>query len=389
MEQCTLYLTLGSAADLPSLVEERFSGWSVTVDGPVITVAKKKFFSKQRIVFSVKSREADGEAFDGMMHSMHAFYAAIPTEKEAVKSMLLAQLQVFTVTAGVVADKDMDDETFGRVIGIAEAGNGLVLLPPADLYTPSGDMVFNAQGESDLDSHKVFAPSDLLDRQTAVTEEGLERRERTNALLESQGVPVCASLPPIVGDRDYTPRTKEEVAERTIAIMTAAVFAECAGSQGIEKAREIAGIIMEQYGSEPFLSPAEREFVTDPGPEGQDVTNFSWRYECAWVGLWALGFVDELSYPDGICDVPALAGIIRECGSFETFLARSALRSPAAILDAADRIYRYDWACADARVRGAEAPANLMPGVVMERHRMLNWLVRYMDAGWDEVRTDT
>ena len=59
------------------------------------------------------------------------------------------------------------------------------------------------------------------------------------------------------------------------------------------------------------------------------------------------------------------------------------------ILDEADRIYRYDWACADARIKGRDAPAGLDPGVVVERHRMFNWLIRYMDAAWDDVRTDT
>jgi hypothetical protein len=200
---------------------------------------------------------------------------------------------------------------------------------------------------------------------------------------------VCATLPPIVGDENYVPRSKEEVAKRTLNILTAAVFGELFQSEGLESARETVRSIMDQYGTEPLLSPGERAFVFSPDPARQEALDFAWRYECAWVGLWALGFVDDLSYPDGICDVSGMADIVRACGSFPAFAARASLRSPGEILDQADIIYRYDWACVDARINGRDAPAGLMPGVVMERHRMLNWLTRYMDADWDDVSTDT
>ena len=56
-----------------------------------------------------------------------------------------------------------------------------------------------------------------------------------------------------------------------------------------------------------------------------------------------------------------------------------------------DRIYGLaeNLGAADARIKGRDAPAGLDPGVVVERHRMFNWLIRYMDAAWDDVRTDT
>lgn len=58
------------------------------------------------------------------------------------------------------------------------------------------------------------------------------------------------------------------------------------------------------------------------------------------------------------------------------------------ILDEADLIYRLDWACVDARIKGNEAPASLNADVVVERHMALNWLIGY-DDDWDNVSTDT
>ena len=370
------------------LLARLFSGWSLENSGDTLIAARRKLLSRQRIAFHLKSRDADGASFTEMMRGMHDFFAAIPTDKESLKQSLLAQIKVFTLCVGVVADKDMDDATFGAVMTVAGEGHGLIFLPPADLYTADGATVFNADGESDFDSWTVTAPAALLVPPKA-TASGEERKERNNTRLAAEGVPVCAALPPIVGDAAYLPRSVEEVARRTLGILLTSVFAELVSSRGVEAARESIADLLERYGAQEFLSPGERAFISGPAPEGKSLADFTWRYECAWVGLWALGLVDTLAYPRAVCDVGGMAAMVRDCGDYPGFLRSCRLRAPSRILDEADRTYRYDWACADARVNGRDVPAGLDPGVVVERHRMFNWLIRYMDADWDDVRTDT
>lgn len=41
---------------------------------------------------------------------------------------------------------------------------------------------------------------------------------------------------------------------------------------------------------------------------------FSWRYECYWVLLWAPGFIEALNRPDEICDVMKAVGILHDNG---------------------------------------------------------------------------
>lgn len=388
MQQCTLYMTLASRDDFFPLLARLLSGWSLENRGGTLIAARRKLLSRQRIAFHLKSRDADGASFTEMMRGMHDFFAAIPTDKESLKQSLLAQIRVFTLCVGVVADKDMDDATFGAVMTVAGEGHGLIFLPPADLYTADGATVFNADGESDFDSWTVTAPAALLVPPKA-TASGEERKERNNTRLAAEGVPISASLPPIVGDAAYLPRSVEEVARRTLGILLTSVFAELVSSRGMEAARESIADLLERYGAQEFLSPGERAFISGPAPDEQSLADFTWRYECAWVGLWALGFVDTLAYPGAICDVGGMAAMVRDCGDYPGFLRSCRLRAPSRILDEADRIYRYDWACADARIKGRDAPAGLDPGVVVERHRMFNWLIRYMDAAWDDVRTDT
>ena len=388
MQQCTLYMTLASRDDFFPLLARLLSGWSLENRGDTLIAARRKLLSRRHIAFHLKSRDVDGASFTEMMQGMHDFFAAIPTDKESLKQSLLAQIKVFTLCVGVVADKDMDDATFGAVMTVAGEGHGLIFLPPADLYAADGATVFNADGESDFDSWTVTAPAALLVPPKA-TASGEERKERNNTRLAAEGVPISASLPPIVGDAAYLPRSVEEVAQRTLGILLTSVFAELVSSRGVEAARASIADLLEQYSARDFLSPGERAFISGPAPEGRSLADFTWRSDCAWVGLWALGLGDTLAYPGAVCDVGGMAAMVRGCGDYPGFLRSCRLRAPSQILDEADRIYRYDWACADARIKGRDAPAGLDPGVVVERHRMFNWLIRYMDAAWDDVRTDT
>ena len=61
--------------------------------------------------------------------------------------------------------------------------------------------------------------------------------------------------------------------------------------------------------------------------------------------LWALGYIENIDYPDHICDVPKACAFLREVDSFQEFLKNSKLKNKDQILDEADLIYRYDWAC--------------------------------------------
>ncbi len=65
------------------------------------------------------------------------------------------------------------------------------------------------------------------------------------------------------------------------------------------------------------------------------------------------------------------------------------MRRKSEILDQADLILRFHWACREAQINGEQTPGGLNDDVVIERHRALNWLIRYMDRDWDDVTTDT
>lgn len=205
------------------------------------------------------------------------------------------------------------------------------------------------------------------------------RKAWAEDLLIEAGVPVNKHLPCIEGQAETTLRSAREVADRLLALAIVAVKGE-----GLEHDR-VLQLATERQAWDLFTAK-EAAFIRDPSPSEHDRIQFVWRYEAAWVLLWALDpDAGPLPYPDSICDVPLLAQTVRDTPD----LAISGLQSANNILNEADLIYRCHWAVRQASIDGTEPPAGLDPGVVMERHYALNWLIGYMDQDWDDISTDT
>jgi hypothetical protein len=213
------------------------------------------------------------------------------------------------------------------------------------------------------------------------SDEAFQRKGRSEAILHRDGVRINLHLPVIETQEEARLRSTQEVAYRALSLLAVALKGE-----GLEQ--QLVETLVGRYGLAPYFTPKEAVFIENAAPSQSDRSQFSWRYEAAWVLLWALGYLEELGKPSTICDVPKAVTIMHERSTAQ-FVADANLRSLEQVLDEADLIYRYDWAVVDARVNDKPSPAGLEPGVVQERHHALNWLIGYMDQDWDNVSTDT
>lgn len=240
-----------------------------------------------------------------------------------------------------------------------------------------------------LCSYAASANPSLEERKEAISSmseidpspEQLSRKLRSEQVLGEEGVPFIEHLPVIESSVDAQIRSEDDVELRALCLVFVAVKGEGLDHETVKK-------LIATYGLEPHLTPQERAFINDPEPSQHDRVQFVWRYESAWVLLWALGFIDELPRPDQIADVPRLTRIVGD-RTTESFREAAVLRDVKQILDQADLIYRYHWAVVDARISGEEPPSGLDSSVVYERHYALNWLISYMGQDWDDVSTDT
>jgi hypothetical protein len=178
-------------------------------------------------------------------------------------------------------------------------------------------------------------------------------------------------------------RGQDAVVDRGLALLIVTIKGNGLEQSGVVQARARLGI------APSFFTPKEVAFLRDEHPDPTTKAQFAWRSESLYVMQWALGFAPALGRPGKRADSDQVVSLIAKHKGPKRFREDARLRSTKELLDETDLIYRYDWACVDARANGRPAPTGVDCEVVTERHRALNWLIGYLGQDWDKVRTDT
>ena len=225
---------------------------------------------------------------------------------------------------------------------------------------------------------------------------GLQRKERSEKILNKHNIRINTELP-VIEDKDAI-KSPEEILKRAVTALFAAQIAmDCLNSETeVEESADFFGGMLENFGLENETTPDEKKFfaLTDtnaPKPNVNEANRMARRIEMVIPLLWACGIVtDDLPYPDKPSDFIEQARMIASCDNFGELMQNVRMRKTSEILDKADLIYRMDWACADARVKGETPSGNLNSDVVCEQHKGLNWIICANDAeNWDKVKSHT
>ena len=208
------------------------------------------------------------------------------------------------------------------------------------------------------------------------------------------------SGPLFVGDdNEVNIQPPDEVARRAMVLWAVGLRAE-----GVSQ-DECLGIV-QQLDLWKSISPSEKVFLENKNPSDDECRQLVWRLESIWVLMWALGYIEQLDWPGGMCNVPKLTGLIGPHEADTEFITSARLRPASQILDAQDLIMRIHWAIRDAYLhQGGMLPLGLDWSqddswnpvtlsvevlVVEQRHHTLNWLVKFLNPeSWDDVETPT
>ena len=217
----------------------------------------------------------------------------------------------------------------------------------------------------------------------SATSDQIERRKKSEVLCKSKNIPVYKNPNSMFAEPEekVTLRLKDEVVDRALALVYLGLKSEGLEQKHLDKMNK-------DFNISEKLTNTEKEYALSSNPTEQQKVNANWRYESLHVLLWSLSFIDSLEYPNKMCNVAEDVKIIYELGE-QKFREQAKLRSKKEILDQADLILRYNWACVNARVKNENAPSELNSSIVYERHYSLNWLIKYMNQDWDNVTTDT
>jgi Domain of unknown function (DUF4272) len=225
-----------------------------------------------------------------------------------------------------------------------------------------------------------------------------KRAARSFDALRQRAVPVYSGPLFVEDENEVKIQPASEVARRVLVLWAIELRAE-----GMPQAEAVGPI--ERLDLWISVSPSEKAFLQNENPSPDECQQLVWRLESIWVLMWALGYIEELDWPSGMCDVPKLAGLVSPHEDDPGFITSARLRPTSEILDAQDLIMRIHWAIRDAYLLGGMIPEDLhwseqseyVPvtmsaavGVVEQRHYTLNWLVNFLEPeDWDHVDTPT
>lgn len=136
-------------------------------------------------------------------------------------------------------------------------------------------------------------------------------------------------------------------------------------------------------------SPKERSFLQSKKPTNKQLINASWRVEALYLLLWALRLIPSLDVGQTPSEQFRLTELLPFMGPTSEFINNSELRREDEIYELNEKIYEAHWAVRDARINSKSSPKDIDPGVIMERHYGINWLMGYCGQSWDNVTTDT
>lgn len=234
-------------------------------------------------------------------------------------------------------------------------------------------------------------------KQAFANNPGRLRKERSEKFLNKMNIKINPQLPVIGDENEAKIKSPEKALGRAVTALFASQIAMDCLNEGadIRESAAFFGEMLARFGLTEEPTPDEKAFfaLADENvsaPPQETAGNMAWRIEMTVPLLWALGIVKELGYPDKVSEYIAEAREIVSCKNFDELMTLVDMRTPLKILDKADLLFRMDWACVDARLKGIDPSGNLNPDVVVEQHKGLNWLIGAFDAeDWDNVKPHT
>ncbi len=267
---------------------------------------------------------------------------------------------------------ELDDAAFAALAQWAEQANAVCVLADGSVRDPQGRVLIS-QGELAIDD----------DAQVPYPPNALQRRAQQLALLTAQGIRVPPSLPPVPGEAEARVRDAAVVSQRMPALFALALRAEMLAAGDTPPS-------LDKVDARLPASPQRCRRRSAPCSPRLRRTCRRWPTSAGatkgWLccnGPWALRTRCRNRPSCALCRWPHSVHWI-------TRKPRRTLLPLPELLDALDRHLRLHGAVRQAGQPGQPAvPADIVPGVVYERHYALNWLLHFEDAERDEVDTPT
>ena len=336
---------------------------------------------------------SDAQYVKSQISGMAGYFSQAPVANQDVKSAAITQIQLFKYIASVSLffndNKDRSQTLYGFLFDVAEKAGAFMLTADMRLFDSENRTLIAKDGSTDFDEFYPMSDKSVV---TEIKEEqcDMERRERSLDVLRKLGLPFIEKKAVSVAEKDAQIASKEELIHRLACVFTASACADtCVNSpedapQDVENFRNF---FEKNFNISKYVSEYEKRYISDPLNHDKYHSTHTWRYECCYVMLWALGLVDA-DLPSQCCDAGEICNLMFHT-NFDDLCAKANMRSKEEILDKLDLVYRINWACVEARIKHQEVNA-VDPTVTYFWHYALNWIAGVDGiTDWDKIQPNT
>ncbi len=403
MENCTIYSHKLDFEKVIQIVKSELPKAKIEFnDGgkqkSLMATIKGGFFGKTKTL-KINYRERENPSYNltqvdcGLTQNlagMTNFIQSLPAKNQTVKDKFLIKVMAANCEMPFMAEPEINKEFEAVMRRIVSELNGFIFAQSNRIFNKSNgqhfvdknlNLILDTAGNCEIQDIDVSVDAKYYDEPAEnYTEDQIDRKAKSEAFLENHGIKVNKNLPCTPSAAATQIRSQKEVVERAYALLIIA-----AKGEGIEQVHLTKTVKSNRIDS---FSPREKYIYESEVLDDQERAYATWRYESLYTLMWALGKMDKLKYPNDICDVQTIVGLMIET-SREEFESTAKFRGKEEIINELDKVYRMNWACVDARIKGAEVSGGINSSVVYERHYALNWLTNYQNQDWDDVKTNT
>lgn len=325
------------------------------------------------------------------LHLLHEVYSGLDYDDPETAKLIRVQLAiinaVIVIQTATAVKPYNEDPWYRMLVSLTRQLNGVAMLEDHSLLDGMGRVIVHPDGKKGDADFRPFAAEKMVLGIPPTSEEGRLRKAASISRLTALGIGTNGHLPELPPSDALIMRTRMEVAQRAATALIVIQFAcDIAYEQlPVEKARQAARENLRKYGLKSRMTEREKDFLSAAEPGKAEAALIIWHYEACWVLMWALNLVEALPFPDRICDTRVAIATLFSCSNFIDFYKETRLREAREILDEADLNYHFQWASTQSRLDGQEPAAGMNPGVIMERERGFDWLLRLDENDWDVI----
>ena len=375
--------------------KDDFTIVNLEIKGGIFGSAKKiKISYRERINPSFQLLDTDNCPLTINLKGLYGYVSSLSSQNEDVKGKFLHKIQTCNSEFSIIEEQGSSKELKMLIERLATEFDAILFAQPNTIISKADgqhfldknlDLILDDQGNCKINDVDVQINSEyFVTDQAQLAKDQINRKSKSESQIEDKEIRINRNLPCIESEIETSIRNPKEIAERAtiLAITNYVAFDNLSAEEAIDYLKE--------YNLWSLVTIKEREFLSNPTPEKK--SHETWKCECIWTLLWALNKVEELGFPDELCDLGNVAPedypVTWKHDPAEYINAVNAVKSKSEILDANDFYYRLNWASVDARINGRQI-SQIESGVVYERQYALNWLINYRQQEWDDVSCNT